>query len=165
MESGPVPTVKQAVGQVEDICWEHDDQPGHNCVNHNIPCLKVEQEKWFQSFNDLLIIHVSLSNTSAVAANKAPNYTHCPGYIAPHHRQSSNYFSAATKCAVTPIHRGRELQHSGWWVTAQRMGQNKCRKCCRKFKKYFWANTKLLALSVDKPLHFRKFSFFSETSL
>ena len=80
-----------------------------------------------------------LSNTSAVAANKAPNYTHCPGYIAPHHRQSSNYFSAATKCAVTPIHRGRELQHSGWWVTAQRMGQNKCRKCCRKMWEHCWS--------------------------
>ena len=27
---------------------------------------------------------------------------------------------------------GWELQHTRWGVTAHRMGQNKCRKCCRK---------------------------------
>ena len=59
IESGPIPTAKQVIGQVEDICGEHDDQPGYKCVNHNVPCSKVEQERGFQSFNDLLTVHVN----------------------------------------------------------------------------------------------------------
>ena len=51
-----------------------------------------------------------------------------------------------------------ELQHTGWVKINAGTAAGRCRNI-------FGQKKELLAVSVEKALHFRKFSFFSETSL